>query len=88
MAMLHFNEHCQAVYSKRLLMLEWNTPFINHILLPMTFGFPELKCTLKGWRFKGIKGLIKMWQQCWRLFQRGSSIKVSDSSSITAASLC
>ena len=25
----------------------------------MTSGFPELKCTLKGWRFEGIKGLHK-----------------------------
>jgi hypothetical protein len=59
MTMLHFNEHCQAVYSNRLLMLEWNTPFTHQIGLPMTSGFPPLKCTLKGWRFEGIKGLHK-----------------------------
>jgi len=40
-------------------MLEWNTPFIEHIWLPMTSGFPALTCTLKAWRFEGITGLHK-----------------------------
>jgi hypothetical protein len=34
--------------AKKLLMLERNTPFNDHSWLPMTSGFPALKCTLKG----------------------------------------
>jgi hypothetical protein len=59
MTILQLSEHCQAGYSKKLLMLERNTPFIDHSWLPMTSGLPTWKCTLKGWRFEGIKCLDK-----------------------------
>ena len=72
---------CQALYSKRMLMFEWNTPFIDYI------GFPPLKCTLKAWRFEGIKGLHKNVSAVLKVIPKREFHKSSDSTSITMLSV-